>query len=159
LSKDLKLKTVRTSIENKNFKQVRIIPKLDYFKIEIVYDKTEGEYIRQAKLTNKKTNNAAIDVGVDNLATITSDNTVSKPLIVNGRSLKSVNQFYNKMLAEINNEYFRHEIHTGKKLKKLNRKREMIMNDYMHKASRRIVDWCILNDIGHLYIGHNSRWK
>lgn len=132
---------------------------MDYFKIEIVYEKIEGEYTKQAKLINKKTNNAAIDIGVDNLATVTSDNKDSIPLIVNGRSLKSVNQFYNKTLARLNETYSKHGIHTGKKLRTLNRKREFIINDFMHKASRRIVDYCILNNIGKLFIGHNSGWK
>ena len=159
LSKDFKLKSVKTTLQNKNFRQVRIVPKLDYFKIEIVYEKIEGDYTRQAKLINKKTNNAAIDIGVDNLATVTSDNKDSIPLIVNGRSLKSVNQFYNKALAKLNEIYSRHGIHTGKKLKTLNRKREFVINDFMHKASRRIVDYCILNDIGRLYVGHNSGQK
>ena len=159
LSKDFKLKSVRTAIQNKSFKQVRIVPKLDYFKIEIVYEKIEGDYTRQAKLISKKTNNAAIDIGVDNLATVTSDNKNSIPLIVNGRSLKSVNQFYNKALAKLNEIYSKHDIHTGKKLRILNRKREFIINDFMHKASRRIVDYCILNNIGKLFIGHNSGWK
>lgn len=91
LAKDFVLENVKIDIDTKNFKQVRIVPKLDYFQIEIVYNKEEGEYIRQAKLRNKKTNSAAIDIGVDNLATITSDNKDVSPLIVNGRPLKSIN--------------------------------------------------------------------
>lgn len=159
LAKDFKLKSVQTTIENKQFKQVRIVPKLDYFKLEIVYEKTEGDYVRQAKDKNKYLNNAAIDIGVDNLAAITSDNKAAKSLIVNGRSLKSINQFYNKKLAEINQIYSKHNIHTGSKLKSLNRKREFKINDYLHKASRLIVDYCILNDIKTLFIGHNKGWK
>lgn len=159
LSKDLILKTVRTSITNRNFRQVRIVPKQDYFRIEIVYEKPEGEYVRKAKEKNKKSYNAAIDIGVDNLATATSDNVATRPLIVNGGPLKSINQFYNKMVANINREYDAHGIYQGKKLRKLNRKRDMLVNDYMHKASRRVVDWCILNGVGRLFVGHNSGWK
>jgi len=43
--------------------------------------------------------------------------------------------------------------------RKLTQKRNRMVKDYMHKASRRIVDWCILNDIKTLYIGHNNGWK
>lgn len=96
------IRTVRTGITGHSFQQVRIVPKLDYFRIEIVYNKVEGEYTRQAKERNKFLHNAAIDIGVDNLATVTSDDGVSNPLIVNGRPLKSINQFYNKRLAELN---------------------------------------------------------
>jgi putative transposase len=153
------VRSVRTTISGHNFQQVRIVPKLDYFKIEIVYNKTEGEYTRQAKKTNKFLHNAAIDIGVDNLATVTSDDGGSNPLIVNGRPLKSINQFYNKKLAELNMVYSRSKIHTGKKLRKLNFKRNMKITDYMHKASRRIVDWCVIHNVKNLYIGHNDGWK
>ena len=159
LSKELTLKSVRTTVPKHNFRQIRIIPKLDYFKIEIVYDKTESEYAKQARIRNKKTNNAAIDIGVDNLATITSDNMDSRPLIVNGRSLKSVNNHYNKRIAKLNQTYSKQDIHSGRKLRRLNSKRGFIIEDYMHKASRRIVDFCILNDVGTLYVGHNNGWK
>lgn len=153
------IRTVRTGITEHNFQQVRIVPKLDYFKIEIVYNKTEGEYTKQAKERNKFIHNAAIDIGVDNLATVTSDDGVSNPLIVNGRPLRSIIQFYNKKLAELNYVYSRHKIHTGKKLRKLNFKRNMKIADYMHKASRRIVDWCVVHNVRNLYIGHNDGWK
>ena len=159
LSKELTLNTITTSISKKNFKQIRIIPKLDYFQIEIVYEKQEGEYVRQAKEKNKKTNIAAIDLGVDNLATITSDDSNINPIIINGRALKSTNHYYNKQLAIINNEYSKHNIHTCKKLRKLNMKRQFKVNDFMHKASRRIVDFCINHNIGTLYIGLNKGWK
>ena len=51
----------------------------------------EGKYTQQAKEINKKTINIGIDIGVNNLATITSDNMELQPLIINGRSLKSIN--------------------------------------------------------------------
>jgi IS605 OrfB family transposase len=159
LSKELTLKTITTSISKKNFKQIRIIPKLDYFQIEIVYEKTEGDYVRQAKEQNKKTNIAAIDLGVDNIATITSDDSNINPIIINGRALKSTNHYFNKQLANIKNEYSKHNIHTGRKLQKLNSKRCFKINDYFHKASRRIVDFCINHNIGTLYIGLNKGWK
>lgn len=160
LSKDLTLHSVKTCLPKKGFKQVRIIPRLDNFIIEIVYEKMKGEYTEQATLRNKKTHSAAIDIGIDNLATITSDNEDAYPLIVNGRALKSINQQFNKLIAKANEEYSHHkQLFTGAKLKRINSKRNCKVDDFMHKASRRVVDWCILNDIGILYIGHNSRWK
>lgn len=133
---------------------------LDRFKVEIVYEKKEeGEYAKQAKARNKMTNYAAIDLGVGNLAAATSDNVDSRPLLVNGRSLKSINQFWNKKVAELKSQYAKHKIKSGKKMRALNRKRDLIVLDFMHKASRRIVDWCILNDIKTLFIGRNVGWK
>ena len=122
-------------------------------------EKQEREYVRQAKDKNKKTNIAAIDLGVDNIATITSDDSNINPIIINGRALKSTNHYYNKQLAIINNKYSKYNVHTGKKLRKLNMKRQFKVNDFMHKSSRRIVDFCINHNIGTLYIGLNKGWK
>lgn len=93
------------------------------------------------------------------MATVTSDDPALQPLIVNGKSLKSVNHLYNKRLAVLNAVYSKNGIHTGRKLRQLNMKRQLIMNDYMHKSSRRVVDYCILNNVKSVYIGHNDGWK
>ena len=143
----------------KNFQQVRIIPKCNCFQVEVIYNKTDGEYTTKAKEVNKYKNNAAIDIGVDNLATITSDDNGSVPCIINGRALKSINQYYNKKLASIKSKYNSQGIKSGMKSKKLTMKRNLMIKDYLHKASRRITDWCILNNIKCLYIGHNNGWK
>ena len=160
LDKQTKIKSIVYPFEDiRNFKQIRIIPKNNYFQIEVVIEKMEGKYTQQAKEINKKTINIGIDIGVNNLATITSDNMELQPLIINGRSLKSINQFYNKQIAKIQHIYSKQNIKTGQKLKKLNMKRTMKINDYLHKASRRIVDYCILNNVKSVYIGHNKSWK
>lgn len=160
LDKKTKIKSVVFPFEDrKNFQQVRIIPKNGYFQIEIVVNKRESEYSEKAKEVNQKTLNVGIDIGVDNLATITSDNPGLQPLIVNGRYLKSINQYYNKQVSKLQEIYSKCKIKTGKKLKKLNFKRTMKINDYLHKASRRVVDYCILNNVKTVYIGHNNGWK
>lgn len=127
--------------------------------MEVIYNKTDGEYTTKAKEVNKYKNSASIDIGVDNLATITSDDNGSVPCIINGRALKSINQYYNKRLASIKSKYNSQGIKSGMKSKKLTMKRNFMVKDYLHKASRRITDWCILNNIKCLYIGHNNGWK
>ena len=159
LSKELTLNTITTSIKKDNFRQIRIVPQLDSFKVEIIYNKTESEYTQQAIKTNKRLYHAAIDIGVDNLATVTSDNMETIPFIVNGRPMKSINQFFNKKLSIIKSIYSKQNIKSGRKSRKLNQTRNRKIKDYMHKSSRRLVDWCILNDIHTLYIGHNKDWK
>ena len=159
LSKELTLNTITTSIKKDNFRQIRIVPQLDSFNVEIVYNKTESEYTQQAIKTNKRLHRAAIDIGVDNLATVTSDNMETNPFIVNGRPMKSINQFFNKKLVTIKSIYSKQNIKSGRKSRKLNQMRNRKIKDYIHKSSRRLVDWCILNDIHTLYIGHNKGWK
>jgi transposase len=44
---------------------------------------------------------AGIDIGLDNLATITANKPGFVPVVVNGRPLKSINQYYNKRRAAL----------------------------------------------------------
>lgn len=158
LDRKIKLRIVKFNDIN-DFQQVRIVPKNGYFQIEVVFNKLEGDYTQIAKQLNKKTTNIGIDIGVDNLATITSDNSGLRPLIINGRSLKSINQFYNKQAAKLQQCYSKHKIKTGAKFHQLALKRSMKISDYMHKVSRRIVDYCISNNVKTVYVGHNNGWK
>jgi putative transposase len=81
---------------------------------------------------------------------------VFEPFIVNGRPLKSINQFYNKRIAELSSE------NKGKwtnRMYAINRKRTNKMNDYMHKSSRHIVNQLVETGVDTLIIGHNKEWK
>lgn len=138
-----------------SFQQVRIVPKNGYFQIEVIYEKKEGNQ----NVENTKENSIGIDIGVDNHATVTSDNPAIRPIIVNGRCVKSINQFYNKKLAEIKSEYSKHNRKSGRKLRTLSRKRKFKIDDYFHKMSRMLVNWCCKNNIGKVFIGHNPGWK
>ena len=76
-----------------NVDQVRIVPKLNYYVIEVVYTVDEP-----VKSTGKYS--AGIDLGLNNLMAITSNHSGIKPLLINGRPLKSINQFFNKRVAK-----------------------------------------------------------
>ena len=116
-------------------------------------------------------NYASIDLGVNNLATITFTN--SKPLIINGRPLKSINQFYNKQLAKltsIHDSYTESVKRVDKEKARTIPKRTKLMNqitnnrnnkiaDYMHKATRIIVNQLASKNISTLVIGYNKGWK
>lgn len=77
-----------------NVRCARIIPKNNYFVIEIVYEIFLREIVRE-----KEGITAAIDLGIDNLATLAFGAKDIHPLIFNGKSAKSVNQYYNKKKA------------------------------------------------------------
>ena len=155
LGKNIRIATVLLPEYIDNFRQVRIVPKNGYFQIELVYDKKVGSQ----NVENTKENSVGIDIGVDNLATITSDKPEVKPIIVNGRCVKSINQYYNKKLAELKSEYSKHGRKSGEKSLKLSKKRKFKIDDYFHKMSRKIVNWCVKNDVGKVFVGHNSGWK
>ncbi len=145
--------TLKTRLPDKtNIREVRIIPKGVGYVVEIVYKKK----INPKPL--KKYNIIAIDLGVRNLITTVNNNGL-KPFVINGGVVKSINQYYNKECARIQSTYDHQGIKTGKAMQKLTNKRNMKINDYFHKTSRRIIGYCVLNDIGTVVIGYNPNWK
>ncbi|MGB3508505.1 MAG: transposase [Microcoleaceae cyanobacterium] len=80
-----------------------------------------------------------------------------KPLLINGRPLKSINQYYNKVKSFLQSEL--RENRSSKRLKKLMLKREFKINDYLHKSSRLIINTPIAQKIGTLIIGQNEAGK
>jgi putative transposase len=118
----------------RKFKQVVITPKTFGFVIDVQYEvptlpKSEGEGV------------CCIDIGLNTLAAITSDQ-LAKPILVNGRIVKSINQWYNK-----------------KPNKKNSRKRYWRLENYFHHVSKMIVANCLKYDIGTIIIGKNDGWK
>lgn len=142
---------INTKISNfNNIKEVRIIPRLKQYVIEIVYFKQEKE-------SKDKNIIASIDLGLNNLATVTYNNGYC-PQIINGRPLKSINQYYNK-----DNAYYRSKLQgsqkTSKRISNLINKRNNKINDYLHKASRELVNQLVSKNIATLVIGKNVNLK
>lgn len=124
---------------NKPFKQVVITPKAFGFIIEVQYDNKTTNTLPKPKLD--KTKHLNIDIGVNNLCAITYDQ--NPPILVNGRIVKSINQWHNKR----------------PKSKKRLRKRYFRLENYFHHTSKFIIDLCIKHNIGHIIIGKNDGWK
>ena len=134
--------------------QVRFVPRGNNYVMEAVYeveieDKVNGEMNRVI----------AIDLGVDNFATVTN-NIGLNPFIINGKPLKSINQFYNKRLAKEKSELMkRNGLYWSNKLDSINFKRHKRVKDYIHKSSAYIVKWCVKNNIDTIIVGKNKKWK
>lgn len=124
---------------------VRIVPKKGYFVIEVVYTVIE-------KVNPALKYVAAIDLGVNNLATLVIPG-VADPIIFNGRPLKSINQYYNKERAKLDCKK------QSKRLETLTNKRNNKVNDYMHKTSRSMVNYLASHNVKTLIIGFNKEWK
>lgn len=145
--------------KNIKLKCVRIIPKNNNIIIEIVYEKQE--------IILKENNNryCSIDLGLNNLATIGSS--IIKPIIINGKPLKSINQYYNKKLALCKSKlgYFinlkgeKQQFSSSNKIKRLANKRNNKINDYLHKSSRYVINHLVSNNINTLVIGKNINMK
>lgn len=141
-------------LADKKIKEIRIIPKVNarFFEIQYTYEK----YIEQKKLNNQ--NALAIDLGINNLCACVTSNGYS--FIIDGKRLKSINQWYNKENAKlqsikdkqgIDNITLRQSIILNNRNNKL--------NDYMSKAARYIIDYCINNDIGNIIVGYNETFQ
>lgn len=137
-------------IDKKDIQQVRLIPKINHFVIEIVYR------INDVDLKEDNGRYASIDLGVNNLATIGSN--AMRGSIINDKPLKSINQYYNKKRGYLNSK-LRGNRKTSKNIQKLTNKRNRKIKDYMHKASRKVVNHLVSNSINSLIIGYNSEWK
>ncbi|QFS48995.1 RNA-guided endonuclease InsQ/TnpB family protein [Nostoc sphaeroides] len=130
--------------------QVRIVPKLNHYIIEVIYNKKEKEKLPD----NNRI--ASIDLGLNNLASVTFNQAGLKPFLINGRPLKSINHFFNKRKSELQSIL---KTGTSKKLQKLCTKRNFKVDDYLHKASRYLIKKLVSLNISTLVIGQNEGWK
>ncbi len=136
----------------KNIAGARIIPRVGQYIIEIVYERAENHTVTNPEAI------AAIDIGVDNLATLTSNQPGFVPILVNGRPLKSLNQFYNKTKAFLQSQ-LPDKQQTSKRIKQLTAKRNNRVDSYLHFSSRWIIDYLDSRGISQLIIGQNPLWK
>lgn len=133
--------------------EIQAVPtKTTKYKINIIYNYEEE------KLKQNNNNYCSIDLGLGNLMTVTSNKSGIKPVVVNGKPLKSINQFYNKKKAEYQSVLPK-DIKTSKRIEKLTFKRNCKVNDYIHKASDYVVKFCLNNGLNTLVVGYNELWK
>lgn len=147
--KKTKISPIKTKV--KKVDQVRIIPQANCYVIEIIYTKEVQEHPEL-----NPNSYLAIDPGLNNLATCVN-NIGLQPFIINGRIVKSMNQYYNKKQAEL--QSFVGSKGTSKRLKSLTLKRNNKIQDYFHKSSRFIINYCLKNKIKTIVIGKNKGWK
>ena len=103
----------------------------------------------------------SIDLGINNLCTIGTNCTdVKENIIINGKPVKTINQYYNKQVAKYKSiQDTKYKNAYTNKLRTLRIKRENKLNDYLHKTSRYIVNHLVSNNINTLIIGYNKEWK
>lgn len=143
---------IKTKVKDKHM-QTRIIPKGGCYVLEIVYQKE----IEEKEIESK--NIIGIDLGLNNFATITN-NIGLKPIVINGKGIKSYNQYWNKQIAKYRSIAKKeNKLDWTKKLEKLTLKRYNKMDYFIHCVSKYIIDYCIENNIDTIVIGKNKEWK
>ena len=128
---------------------IRFVPKGKCYFIEVVY-KLKGS---EKNVLLNKSNVIGVDIGIDNLATIVSNQHGVSPVLINGKLIKSINNKYNRDKAILQS------LGKGKHIRSKSIKRYNWINDHLHKVSRRILDMCLETDTGKIVIGHNKDWK
>lgn len=143
---------IKVKFEGKHM-QTRIIPRKGYYVLEIVYE------IALPELKQEESRVIGIDLGLNNLMTI--QNTFGEsPFVINGRPLKSINQFYNKKKARIQSELKKvNGLDWSNRLNKLTMKRTNKVDNYIHNATRWMVSYCNVFNVDTVIIGKNKTWK
>ena len=141
-------------LKGKKIKEIRIIPKQHsrYFEIQYTYE------VEEVQRELNKENGLGIDLGIDNLCTCVSNN--GKSFIIDGRKLKSINQYYNKINAKLQSIKDKQKIErTTLRQKRIARRRNNRIEDYLSKAARIIISYCLNNDIGKIVLGYNEDFQ
>ena len=141
--------------ELNNFKTISFIPFYNRIKVVIVYETKE---------LNKDLNldeYLSIDLGMNNLCSCVSKDDC---FILNGKPLKSINQYFNKELSKLKSERplkgdKQDYNYNSFKIKNLSLKRELKITDMLHKASKYLVNYCVKHKIGTIVFGRNKEWK
>lgn len=136
------------------FNQCRIVPRNDKIIVELIYTISFNVEIKN----NNKI--CSIDLGVDNFVALVN-NIGNKPIIINGKGLKSCNQYYNKQISKLKSELDKNKnsIKCSHLMNSVTNKRNFKINRFMDEASNYVVNYCLSNDIATLIVGKNDEWK
>lgn len=137
---------------HEGIRQVRIKAQDRKIILQLMYEEKE-------KAASKSSGVMGIDIGIDNLMTLCM-NTEAHPVIINGRPLKAINQYYNKIKSEMQSiSKVSNGRYSTREMEKLTDRRNRKIKDYMHKASRKVIQLALENEIGTIIIGNNQGWK
>ena len=130
--------------------QVRIIPKVGCYVIEVIYEIKENKPKQNQRV-------ASIDLGLNNLATVVT-NDGDNPILISGKKIKSINQYYNKMTSK-QKSLLPNNIFTSKSLDRLWLKRNNKISYEIHKVTKFLANYFDERDVSKVIIGNNSGWK
>lgn len=140
-------------LKGKKVKQIWIIPRQNarFFEVQYIY-KVEPKEKKSIK------NVLAIDLGITNLCTCVT--TEGNSFIIDGRKLKSFNQWYNKETSRLNSIKDKQKIKGyTKKLYRIATKRNNRVSDIVHKTCKYVVNYCVDNDIDTIVCGINKDFQ
>lgn len=141
---------VKTKQSVDDIRFVKIIPKGNHFLITVGYSKEKNE------LFDDNGHYGSVDLGLNNLITFSSN--VTEPFIINGKPIKSINQYYNKKISKLKSKLPKNR-RVSKRIYNLYKRRSHKIDDYLHKSTKTLVNHLVSNRINTLIIGYNKGWK
>ena len=138
-----------SNLDFKDIKEVRILPRNRCFYAELVYQQQE------LKFNLNQSNLLCLDPGLNNLLTAVS--TTGKSFILDGKKIKSINQYYNKKVAQLKKG--QPPGYWDDKLASLSEKRNRQFRDIRNKIARFIINWCLTNNVGTIVHGWSQGIK
>lgn len=142
-------------ILGKKIRQIHIVPKYNgrYFEVRYMFDDIDEE-----KPELDITKAMGIDLGVNNLATCVTN--TGESFMIDGKKLKSINQWYNKELSRLSSIKDMQGIRCyTKRQYSLTTKRNNRVNNYICCAAKKIVNYCVNNKIGNIVVGYNDGFQ
>lgn len=142
-------------IRDKKIHQIHIVPKQGgkWFEATYLFDIEDTE-----KIDLDQTKALAIDLGINNFATCaTSD---GHAFIIDGKKIKSQNQWYNRYRVRLSSIKDRQKIKGDTKLmSRITEKRNHQIQDFIYCSAKYIVNYCVKNRIGNVVIGYNDGFQ
>ncbi len=138
-----------SNLDYRSIREYRILPRNGCFYLELVYKVNPIKADVDFNLV------LGIDHGINNWLTCVSNAGTS--FIVDGRHLKSLNQFYNKQIANIKEG--KPQGFWSKKLANITEKRNRQVRDAINKVAKLVISHCLKNKIGMIAFGWNKGQK
>lgn len=147
------IKVKLTQATKETLKEIKIIPRNGYYEIFVSYGVRP-----MVPLTDEMIKITGVDFGINNLMTVSSNDIGFKPFLINGRHIKSINQFYNKQKAKMQSQ-LPIGIHWSKALSNLTTKRNDKIHTEMHTASTYLIKELVEREVDTLIVGWNNGIK
>lgn len=144
----------RLPIRPQSVRMVRVIPVGKDFRVEVVWEKRVRREVRAPELGTI----AGIDLGVDNVMTVTCDDAAVKPLIVDGLAMKSINQGAHRLVGKKSSELPGKQ-RSSRAIRAIWDRRNRQIKHEIHWATRQVVRYCEAHDVSTVVVGWNKGWK
>lgn len=141
---------VRIKTKVSDVKQVRVVPHNNHIVVEVLYEAK----CKNNNNTGKKY--CGIDFGLNNLLTCAFQD--DRPIIFNGRPLKSINWQYNKRKSYLQNKLTNGR-KTSKMINNITLKRNNRVSDYLHNVTSMFINYVVSKGISDVVVGYNKDWK